>query len=67
LRVVNTPLNASENYGLVAREFAKAFGADELDFEHDYDSIVLRKGNKAFRIGAHSSQGYDFLSVERIT
>lgn len=48
------------------RAFAEAFGADELDFERSYDSVVLRKGKKAFRLTANSNQGYEFLFVERV-
>lgn len=63
--VINEP-HKDPKHGQNMRAFAEAFGADELDFERSYDSVVLRKGKKAFRLTANSNQGYEFLFVERV-
>jgi hypothetical protein len=65
MKVINEP-HTDPEHGLRIREFAEFFGADELDFESGYDAIVLRKGDRQYRISANSNQSYEFLTVERV-
>lgn len=64
VKALNVPNPISEHVEKVL-EFAEVFGADAVDFENSHDSIVFCKGSVEFRITAHSSQGSDFLKMDK--